>query len=178
VVEKQLERSASEEKLLRKDQHLIRPIFTFRESESYKLISPYSVKSVRVGFVTVLAHPSLNTFGESIELSFFIKRVRPDWLAVGLTRNKTNFSLTERGFYLWVSNGWAFTDGHQQQTNLRFCQNDKITLRYDKAKNLLVMFKNGRSHEPRLVEMPDDVWNELHPCVVFYNKGDMVDILQ
>jgi len=158
--------------------HFTRPIFTFKESDTHKLVSPYSVKSTKVGFATVLAHPSLNTFRESIELSFFIKRVKPDWLGVGLTRNKNNFTMTERGFYLWVSNGWTFFDGQQQQSNQRFCQNDKITMRYDKAKNLLVMYKNGKSYEPRLVELPEDVWNELHPCVVFYNKGDIVDILQ
>lgn len=168
----------SEEKLHHHDQRMLRPIFTFKESDSYKLVSPYSVQSIRVGFVTVLAYPSLNTFRESIELSFFVKRVRPDWLGIGLTRTSNNFSLTERGFYLWVSNGWTFTDGKQLQTGQRFCQNDKITMRYDKSKNLLVMFKNGKSHEPRLTDMPEDVWNELHPCVVFYNKGDIVDILQ
>lgn len=40
------------------------------------------------------------------------------------------------------------------------------------------MYKNGKSYEPWLTEVTEDVWNELHPCVVFYNKGDVVDILQ
>lgn len=51
-----------EDKLHEKDQQVLRPIFTFKEADSHKLISPYSVKSVRTGFATVLAHPSLNTF--------------------------------------------------------------------------------------------------------------------
>jgi hypothetical protein len=82
-----------------------------------------------------------------------VKRIKPDWLAIGLTRSKNNFSMTERGYFLWVSNGWMFLNGQQQQTNVRFNVNDKITIRYDKAKGLLLFFKNGKSYEPRLVDL-------------------------
>jgi hypothetical protein len=88
-----------------------------------------------------------------VECSFIIKRVQPDWLAVGVSRNKGNFSLTEKGFFLWVSNGWMLINGKEQQSNVRFTVNDKITVRFDKAKGLLIMFKNGKEHEPKLVEL-------------------------
>lgn len=70
------------------------------------------------------------------------------------------------------------TNGKQQQSNVRFTVNDKITVKFDKAKSLLILFKNGKEHEPKLIELEDELWNELYPCVVFYNQGDVVDILQ
>ena len=50
-------------------------------------------------------------------------------------------------------------------------------MRYDKIKQVLVFFKNGKFYEPIVVEANLPEWDELYPCVTFFNKGDQVDIL-
>jgi hypothetical protein len=44
-----------------------------------------------------------------------------------------------------------FSDGQQSSSHCGFSLNEKVTIRYDKAKQLLIFFKNGKFFEPTIV---------------------------
>ena len=72
------------------------------------------------------AKPSLSSFPESVEISFYIKKIKPSWLAVGLMSSDANpnFSTEDsKGYYLWVSNGWLFHDNSKTPASSKFSVN-------------------------------------------------------